>query len=204
MKSEPWLEEFCQYALIGRKKVAVDIGANSGDWTHWLAKHFDSVLAYEPDPRAFDALHKSQLPDNVMAYSCGVSRSGGTRSFYGHYSSLQSTLLGEHPFEPDEPPIFVKSIECLTLDEIRVMAGRDIDFVKIDVEGAECEVLAGATDPDDWRQTRFLIEAHGTASRLREEMRRLNLTDAKVLMHHNPTASAMGHCWIYCQAGGHE
>ena len=71
----------------------------------------------------------------------------------------------------------------------------DIDFVKIDVEGSEGDVLAGAT-PELFRDTRWLIEVHDRAEDVGHELARLGHDGIRVTKH--PLEGAHpNHFWVF-------
>lgn len=51
--------------------VAVDGGANVGDWSVVMAEHFHEVLAFEPAPDVFKSL-VSRMPANVRCYQAAL------------------------------------------------------------------------------------------------------------------------------------
>jgi FkbM family methyltransferase len=201
--SEPWLDEFKDRALEGDRRVAIDIGANTGEWTRWLAQHFDYVIAVEADPRAYAQL-LDDLPENVHPMNVAASDRHGVADFYLRPEALQSSLLKEHPIgagdQSDAPVQRTIGITTLPLDFIRFVAGdrfgtTAVDFVKIDVEGAEALVLAGAT-PEWFRSTKFLIEVHDTEQAVGEQLRRLCRDDIRTMKHPSPGAHKK-HFWVF-------
>jgi FkbM family methyltransferase len=52
-------------------RVFVDVGANIGTWTRWLAARFEHVHAIEPNPDALPML-RANLPHNVTVHDIGA------------------------------------------------------------------------------------------------------------------------------------
>ena len=86
--SEPWLSEFQERALDGERRVAIDIGANRGEWTRWMAEHFDHVIAVEPDPRAYAYL-VANVPENVHCLNVAAADKHGAVQFHLRPDPLQ-------------------------------------------------------------------------------------------------------------------
>ena len=120
---------------------AIDIGANVGVWSYWLSKYAKQVESFEPNPKIFNVLKNIKIK-NVNSYNIALSnKSGsvdllvpkGSKGFSNQGASLSSIKVqGEHKRI---------SIEAKCLDEYNFL---DVDFIKIDVEGHEHEVIEGA------------------------------------------------------------
>lgn len=196
--------------LRGPCRIAIDVGANKGEWMLWLAEHFDHVLAVEPDPRAIERLRQVK-PQNAYIYEGACTDKFGAVDFFMRPSPDQSSLLEKHPIgagdQADAPVHEVIGVNGVTLDFLRSVClerfGTDqIDFVKIDVEGAEAAVLNGAT-PELWRDTRWLVEIHDTKEEVGYAVRRLGHEEFQVAEHPAPNAHP-NHLWILVNAHAEE
>ncbi|WP_018148406.1 FkbM family methyltransferase [Henriciella marina] len=127
----------------------VDVGANFGLFgVH--AAHVapeGKVVALEPLPSAFDLLEKNidqnGLSARVEAINAAVSNRGGKAKFFvatdGAFSGLRDT--GRSPL------LDTVNVSKIALDKCAPVQALDrIDFLKIDTEGHEAGVLAGAKD----------------------------------------------------------
>jgi len=129
-----------------RPPVVLDIGANVGLWTLSLAKRFPSsvVHAVEADPRTAATLrHNVQSFSNVKVHQLAVHSAAGRITFRSHENPLLSSLL-----ELDDAVGATKAVEveAITLDEfVKTRLGACPALVKIDTEGNDMQVLAGAT-----------------------------------------------------------
>lgn len=122
---------------------AIDIGANVGVWSYWLSKHAKKVESFEPNPKIFNVLKNIKIK-NVDTYNIALSnKSGsvdllipkGSKGFSNQGASLSSIKVqGEHKS---------LSIQAKCLDEYNFL---DVNFIKIDVEGHEHEVIEGAKE----------------------------------------------------------
>jgi FkbM family methyltransferase len=79
-------------------------------------------------------------------------------------ASGRQTYSGEEAWSFRLDPSGDRVVEGRTLDELTDLVGGRADFVKMDIEGAEWEVVQG---PGDWpeRVGSLLIEIHGTEGR---------------------------------------
>lgn len=201
---ETWLLPFIGSAA-SEGGLAFDIGANVGEVTEVLAENFDGVLAVEPDPRAFETLLARGLK-NVGCQHCAAAARNGAAELLLRPHSVQSSLLEQHPIgagDQSPAPIIERvGVNTLTLDFLLFVARQTfgempLRFVKIDVEGYEGDVLAGATDPV-FRSVRWLIEVHDREIEVGVQLERLGYDEIEVIPH--PVKSAHPkHFWIYAE-----
>jgi FkbM family methyltransferase len=123
--------------------VVLDVGAHIGYYTVIAARAVGpegKVFAFEPSPVAHRLLQRNIARNrcrNVLSFRQAVSGTAGRRRFV-LTESLDSNGFYEHPLSP---ALGTTTVDCTTVDEF--MQDRDLDVAKIDVEGAEMEVLAG-------------------------------------------------------------
>ena len=142
-----------------------DVGAHTGSHTALLARRADHVYAFEPEPTAFAALGRLLAMNdvrNVTAVAVALgSESGvfplaipdGTHEMAGTLEPDFREALGDAP---------TVTVPVVTLDELRrLLELRPPDFVKIDVEGLEDEVLKGARRTVEAHRPRLMVEVHG-------------------------------------------
>ena len=130
---------------LSKGDVFIDIGAHIGKYSFLSAKKVGAngkVIAVEPNPIAFKAL-KSGIKENrlanVIPLNIAVSNNNAIIQFYLFRSSVGS---GMKVSEGSYNTIFVKSMTLDTL--VNILKLNRVNFIKIDVEGAELEVLMGA------------------------------------------------------------
>lgn len=146
--------EFGYYAIWERyltpESVVIDVGANIGVHAVWFGLHCKKVFAFEPFDQNFAILQKNIAVNNlnnVIAQDVLIGNGeavtmglpGKYNSNYGAYMALRD-MKTPHQFE--------RKMTALKLDDI---INERIDFIKIDVQGMEAQVMLGAEE---------LIKAH--------------------------------------------
>jgi FkbM family methyltransferase len=134
--------------FIKQGDVCFDIGANSGEYTYQFEKCVGSenVFAFEPIPNLFKEL--KLLFRKVQLHKLAISNSNETNQFkipkingsaYATRGKLDIDII-----EPDESDFDLIDVKCQTLDSfVEKHEVQKINFIKIDVEGHEFDVLKG-------------------------------------------------------------
>ncbi len=132
---------------INPEDIVIDCGANVGTITTQLAATGAKVYSFEPNPYAFAELKRNtELLNNVTLFNKGVwDRSTKIKLFLHKnaednpvYWSQGSSILVEKPNVNQEN--FV-DIEVVDLIKFIQDLNHKVKFLKIDVEGAEYEIL---------------------------------------------------------------
>lgn len=126
--------------IIKPEWTVVDVGANIGYLTRAMATLVGPnglVLAFEPHPEIFPLLEANALQENTKLIQCALGKSIGMLS-----APLLSTVAHKNygNIELSEAEQTVLSTQVARLDEW----GGYFNLIKIDVEGMELDVLAGA------------------------------------------------------------
>jgi len=126
-------------------ETVFDVGARQGDWTA-LALAMNphaAVHCFEPAGIPYRGLLKRGFPDAVRCNNIGLSSVKGTRTLYLRVGSVyRRSGLVAHP--PGAISSATETAGFDTLDNYCAEhAVRRIDFLKLDVEGHEMEVLRG-------------------------------------------------------------
>jgi len=128
--------------LADPKRDALDIGANKGVWTLYLARHSRRVYAFEPNPKVYGWLTRYANRANVVASNIALSDKSGTAQLrvprYARGYSNQHASLSAENISSDYASV---EVATKTLDELQL---DNVGFIKIDVEGHELNVLSGA------------------------------------------------------------
>lgn len=200
---ENWLLPLLELGLPHGSTFSIDVGANAGQWSRAMGQRCAHVVSIEPDYRAHRSLAAALRQSDAMIYAAAGS-SQGDATLYLRQHSQQSSILPVHPIgagsQADAPVVEVKQVSCVTLDEVATKYARlwgcdSVDFVKVDVEGAEGDVLAGATLPL-FAKTRWLIESHDRQSQIMTHLARMGFTSVAIVSHPSPNAHPR-HLWVY-------
>lgn len=130
--------------IVRAGDTVVDIGANMG-WYTLIASRIvgntGKVIAFEPEQSNFELLTKNVSTngmDNVTCYQKAVGENNRTVLFYKCPENSGHHCAWERDTSWDSKPIQQVSLDAILADEPHV------NVIKIDVEGAEHLVLAGA------------------------------------------------------------
>ena len=144
-------------AALGPDDICVDLGANVGEVTAPLAETGATVHAFEPDPDNFAQLESAcaQHPSAVLH-----QRAAGTQA--GHLSLFRSTILDKdarkgatgstliatNTVANAENSVEVEVIDAVAFVRTLIADHGRIAFLKMDIEGAELELMEHLLDTD--------------------------------------------------------
>lgn len=129
--------------LVGRRGVAIDIGANEGYWSLQLARYAKHVHAFEPNPICLEQLRRV-LPRRVTLHPVALSDGTGLKKLrYDPNNTGIGTIESDNPLSDNEgiKHIETRDVSTKCLDDLRLSG---VELIKVDVEGHEESVLRGA------------------------------------------------------------
>jgi len=157
-------------SMLRPADIVLDCGANVGDVTVPLAQSGAHIHAFEPDPFAFDKIRKRVSEfDNVTLHNAAVGTEAGEielfRASNFHENpkggSVKSTVLtGGHNIN-DDHGVVVPLIDLLAFLRNQIAIHGEIAFVKMDIEGAELEILEAMLQEGLFEHIRLMVvETH--------------------------------------------
>ena len=125
------------------KGIIFDVGANVGDWSKFLIKTLPknnyTLHLFEPTSNSYKALKKNlQKNNNLFFHPIGLGLKNESNTiYYDHIGQGSASISGKGKYS--------ETIELMTLDTFCEQNGiNSIDFLKIDVQGYEYNILKGA------------------------------------------------------------
>jgi FkbM family methyltransferase len=141
-------------SILSRLRTCVDAGANAGNWTQALLDRFkpERVIAVECEPRMVGPLKArfSDLP-TVTVVDAALAKGEGVATFHQLRHPAGSSLLKprkeiKREFA-DNSWDLIGTAEVRTIGYDRLVADEDeISILKLDIQGAEMEVLTQSQD----------------------------------------------------------
>jgi FkbM family methyltransferase len=134
------------FGVFRNFRTAVDVGANIGLWTRVMACCFEKVESFEPNPEVHDAFVANNTRGNITLHRVAIGKEPGSLRFNTGKSSTGFT----HVDENGELKAEVRTLDSYSLT--------DVDFIKIDVEGWEYPVVAGAESTIRYNRPVIIVE----------------------------------------------
>lgn len=150
---EIFIEEIYKFDSISESPTIIDCGANYGASVLYFKEIYPQakITAVEADPKIFSILQSninSTDYQDITLLNKAVANETGTISFFSEGADGGRI----YPIEDTKAKF---EVECIKLDEL---IDRPVDFLKIDIEGAETEVVCNSEKLENVSQ--LFIEYH--------------------------------------------
>ncbi len=152
-----------------RRNTCVDIGAHAALWSMWLVDEFEELIAFEPVALHADCFDANMVGKDYTLHRIALGSAPGTVSIevppdmtgnaHIAVSGAARHPGGKHSVLEDWP--IIDDIEMRTLDSFDLW---NVDFIKIDVEGYELSVVAGARETILRCRPLMVVEQKGNES----------------------------------------
>ncbi len=137
-----FLENFLKDKLSDLSKLIIcDIGANIGNHTLYFSKKMKvkQIYSFEPVEETYSILMRNievNESDNVITYNCALGEKQGT----GHVLVRDENNMGANSIVYDEGGhILIRALDDINIED-------KVDFIKVDVEGFEKNVIKGGIE----------------------------------------------------------
>ena len=142
--------------LVPAGCTAIDVGANRGYYSWALSRVAATVEAFEPNP-VLARFARSKLGKRVRLHEVALSDHEGVATLYVPRRASEASLhiIGNLGNVYAHDSVDEIQVRLATLDSFGF---ENVGFLKIDVEGSEMEVLAGARETIRINRPSMLIE----------------------------------------------
>lgn len=144
-----WRGEY-DIALKEEPRTILDIGANAGLFTLWAMRRWPTatITAYEPWPENARMFRNNiNGSDRVTFHEAGVRLGDGRHAMHADQNAMMRSFHSDIGIACD--------VDCVSASAIP-----SAEFVKIDTEGSEVEIVKGL---DTTKTKAIVLEAHSTA-----------------------------------------
>lgn len=145
---------------VDSTSAIVDAGANIGASTVYLAKRFprSQVIAIEPESENFSLLERNRRDfPNVTCVRAALWHEEATLNLFNPSGGTIAFTIAVSPLQNSQT---AQTVECVTIDALcRQFGIASIGLLKLDIEGAEREVLENSSEWID-RVSILAVELH--------------------------------------------
>lgn len=172
--------------IINEGDVIVDLGGNIGVFNKWAhSQGASKVISFEPDKRYFKLLSLNAGP-NAILFNAAVGDTIGEFFLYESEHLGGSNLFGTQSGAKSYP---TRTYTLNYLFETGLV--EHIDFLKIDIEGAEHHALMGISDENLMKVKNISMEYHHSHFNYDEQLRQ-DLIDRMIKLGFNSYLMFMG------------
>lgn len=158
------LELSLEHQPAARRGVCLDIGANIGLWAMWLARAFQSVQAFEPVPLFCDIFPFNVTAANVTLHRTALGKAPGKVSMtmpLEQTGNSHIAVAGVHPGLRHGDPSKIDTWHAVPMRTLDSFGFEAVDFIKIDVEGYELNVVEGGEQTIRRCRPNMIVEQKG-------------------------------------------
>lgn len=147
-----YFSTFLLYAYAIIPETIIDVGVYDFSFVDRYKDLADTVIGFEPNKTKFEKIEKDGLSDShyrsgmynlsMIVKNIAISDKTGKHTFYEDLTNQGcSTLVGY--ILPGEHEVITYEVECDTLDNFFADYEQKIDYIKIDTEWNDINVLYG-------------------------------------------------------------
>ena len=148
-------------------KLFLDIGANIGNHSIFLASSFEEVHSFEPNPDTLPILkHNINFNniDNINVHQYGIGNENTELELHTPSFDLGKSSIFKEPVKYSEQGnsyvLKSRKVQIKKLDDIEYFKNKKIGMIKIDIEGSEILALKGAKSVIEYNMPLIGVEVH--------------------------------------------
>ena len=158
-----------EYMTLNSDGCFIDVGAHIGHWTVYMGKGGNEVHSFEPFPDTFKRLEENTKNyPNVYLYRLALGEVSDHRHMFLHRRTEKNGLRLRY----EDWTTRTIMVEVRPLDEF--CFSKPIGLIKVDTEGYEGLVLAGAVKTVSRDKPRIILEVHSGQHSKKEEIKVLS------------------------------
>jgi FkbM family methyltransferase len=144
---------------INHGDVVVDLGGNIGVFNRYAYhKGASKIISFEPDKRYFELLNLNKSPNSILFNAAMSNKIGKIKLTESEHLGGSNILMGQNELSNQ----YEVETYCLNyLFETGIV--EKIDFLKVDIEGAEKYVFQGISDENLLKINKISMEYHHAA-----------------------------------------
>lgn len=151
------------YQYVNKFGTVVDVGANIGLHAVRFSKKFQNVICFEPSSQNFQCLSANITDDNVELHNVGLGSKSDNliiKTPKNHHNCGASSIVDWKNYNGD---LDKEIVHIIALDSLHL----EPDFIKIDVQGFEQEVIKGASKTIRNHKPTLMLECEKQKQRTR-------------------------------------
>ncbi len=130
-----------------RGKVVIDAGAHIGTFSLMCAAlGAEKIYAFEPLKENYKLLRENVDRNNMQAQIIPLNKALGDRECLSEITYRTGAGYAAHISDPSSLEKNTQQIEITTVDRFMGWGGQRVDFIKMDVEGFEENIILGAKE----------------------------------------------------------
>ena len=141
------VDDFCYFSSVDKSQVIIDVGcANYPQVGLFFAKHNYRVILVDPTKKHKESLIKIQNDyENISYIPSAIGVSDSELVFYESNSKISGSLLANHSNTQTDNLSY--NVEVLSIPTLLNKINESvIGFLKLDLEGAEFELIANSSN----------------------------------------------------------
>lgn len=163
---KPDYDDAWSFALAHHSKIVFDVGANIGQSALLIlcAGTVEKILLIDPNPQALGLAAENLFLNNLSGNAIFVPAFAAdhpheTVKFWTIGTGAAGSMFANHA-QSARRRNHSQTVPTMTLDFLSKYYDLIPDYIKVDVEGAESPVLAGASQIAQKQCCKFLVEMH--------------------------------------------